>query len=82
MKSKFEGLSQVRGRTSQAPAPVKAVGRPKQTSADSVPVTLHLSAEIYRRAKIKMLETSDERPLSKIVEDLLGQWIAQSKAVR
>jgi hypothetical protein len=57
--------------------PAKPVrGRPKGTAPDAVPVTLHLSAETYRQARIKRLELNDQRPLSKIVELLLDGWSA------
>jgi hypothetical protein len=62
---------------SRKAAPAKpSPGRPKGTAPDAVPVTLHVSAETYRQARIRRLATNDQRPFSKIVELLLDGWSA------
>jgi hypothetical protein len=48
-------------------------------SPDAVPVTLRISREVYKRAQIAVLEGDDERPLSKIVEDLLTEWLDKKR---
>ena len=74
-KSKFAGLPKVSD--AGAPEP-RGPGRPKGgagTSPDAVPVTLRISSAVYKRAQIAVIESTDGQPLSKIVEDLLTEWL-------
>jgi hypothetical protein len=78
-KSQFAALRGAAGRKTTIEAdtpPPRATGRPKSTSADSAPVTFHVSEESVRKAKIKLLQDNDKRPLSKIVDLLLEEWSA------
>ena len=69
-KSKFSGLS-------NAVQEPPATGRQRRaaTAADSVPVTIHISAHSYKRARIALIEADDPRPFSKLVDDLVGEWL-------
>ena len=71
-RSKFGALPAVKKKT--ADDKPKA-GRPRRTSEDSVPVTLHMSPEVMRLSRMKLLEHSDLRPLSKIGELLFAAWV-------
>ena len=70
--TRFSKLAEAAGKTPAETGPVR--GRPKGTAPDSSPVTFHISAETYRRARITLLENKETRPLSKIVEALLQGW--------
>lgn len=82
---KYAGLATVKkGRsvTATPNLPVEASTEPKRgrpkgtgTSPDAAPVTIHLSKEVYKQARIAMLQRDDERPFSKLVEDLLQTWL-------
>ena len=75
-KSRFAGLSKVAGRKPVVEPETAPRGRPKSTSADSLPATFHVSEESIRQARIKLLQDNDKRPLSRIVELLLDEWNA------
>lgn len=74
MKSKFEGLRGAGKQTAAPPSVGPTRGRPKSTAPDAAPVTLHVSADTLAKARIRLLQTRDKRPLSRIVELLLDGW--------
>jgi hypothetical protein len=88
--SKFKGLfDAARARTEEPGvdadpvaeplAPVRTVGRPrgKRSNPDYEQISAYLRKETYRAAKIKLLETSDERDISEVLEELLAAWVQQ-----
>ena len=80
MKSKrFEGLRSVDAIAAETPR--RQPGRPKGSgmSSDAQQVSLYLSHELYKRARIALLEDDDERPFSKLVDDLVAEWLKQRK---
>ena len=80
--TKFAGLSQAAGRKPPPAEPEPpARGRRRGTSEDAGPVTLHLSEEIVRKARMKLLSDADKRPLSRIVELLLNGWTSGNQNI-
>ena len=58
-------------------------GRPRGgagTSPDAIPVTLRISRDVYKRAQVAVIQADDGRPLSKVVEDLLVEWLTKQGA--
>lgn len=49
--------------------------RGKRTHPDYVQVTAYVRQETYRRARIKLLESTKPQEFSEIVEDLLTRWL-------
>ena len=76
---KYQGLPKV---ADVVATPPRGPGRPKGagTSADAVSVTLRLSEDLYRRAQIALLQRQDKRPVSRLVDDLLSEWLKSVNA--
>ena len=49
--------------------------RGKRTNPDYVQVTAYVRQETYRRARIKLLESTKPQEFSEVVEDLLTRWL-------
>lgn len=80
-KSKYGLLPKV----SDVETAPRGPGRPKGagTSPDAIGVTLRISRDIYKRAQVAVIEADDGRPLSKVVEDFLADWLNErSKGAR
>jgi hypothetical protein len=82
--SKFKGLfDAARARTEEPvadiAAPVRSVGRPrgKRSNPDYEQISAYLRKETYRAAKIKLLETGDDRDVSEVLAELLAAWVQQ-----
>jgi hypothetical protein len=88
--SKFKGLfDAARARTeepveeaepvAERPAAVRPVGRPrgKRSNPDYEQISAYLRKDTYRAAKIKLLETGDDRDVSEVLEELLAAWVQQ-----
>jgi hypothetical protein len=70
MKNKSSGPRNVEADERKGP------GRPKRATApDAVPVTLRLSKEVYRQVQIVLLQRHDDRPVSRLVDELLSDWL-------
>jgi hypothetical protein len=88
--SKFKGLfDAARARTedpveeadpvAERAVAVRPVGRPrgKRSNPDYEQISAYLRKDTYRAAKIKLLETGDERDVSEVLEELLAAWVQQ-----
>jgi hypothetical protein len=88
--SKFKGLFDAARARTEEPATeadpvteravsVRPVGRPrgKRSNPDYEQISAYLRKDTYRAAKIKLLETGDERDVSEVLEELLAAWVQQ-----
>lgn len=90
MSSKFAGvLRAAKGNETEPeveplhPTPMKAVrGRPRGKRSDPAyeQVTAYIRKETYRRTKVALLQSDDERDFSQLVEDLLFAYLSTQKS--
>lgn len=65
------------------PTPMKGVrGRPRGKRSDPAyeQVTAYIRKETYRRTKVALLQSDDERDFSQLVEDLLFAYLSTQKS--